>query len=448
MPALRSNRNSFALAYDRAASVRTISKDGRLHVAISNISKATVSPYHCTEIPRWRELGLDPDRTYQFLRDPDELEKAVPSFNNLPLLNAHSPVTAANHSPDLVIGATGSDAKFEAPYLKNSLVIWAKDAIDAVESGEQREISCGYYWTADMTPGVFNGERFDGVMRNIIGSHVALVAEGRAGPDVLVADSKEELSMHKLSRKAAVVQGALLVHLQPIMAQDAKADLTPYLVGVTGRNFKASRAAILAGVRRATAGKLAVDAVLDLDAVGRVLETLEDFDPAEEDDAPPPVRAVKPSEPDAPAVDEDPLARIKEFLKGKISDEDLADLDSFYGAGANDGESPEVEAARLAKIRSDAKRDRESIEKPEKGAEVVEKADQVEKAEHRANDERRRAAERGYASRYPNSPRTDVLVRSEQPRALAMDRRSAAPPSSAVKSFSGRYPEASRIQKL
>ena len=46
------------LAFDRA-SVRTIDVDGRLHVAMSNISKATVNPYYGREIPNAAALGLD-----------------------------------------------------------------------------------------------------------------------------------------------------------------------------------------------------------------------------------------------------------------------------------------------------------------------------------------------------------------------------------------------------
>ena len=40
-----------------------------------------------------------------------------------------------------------------------------------------------------MVPGVYEGKAFDGRMTNIRGSHVAAVAEGRAGSDVAVGDS-------------------------------------------------------------------------------------------------------------------------------------------------------------------------------------------------------------------------------------------------------------------
>ena len=178
-------------AFDRAAaSMRTYDLDGRLHVAQSNISKANVCDYNGSEIPDYQSLGLDPNRVYKLLRDPVELESAAATFNNIPLLSQHVPVSADDHQPDLVVGSTGTDAKFVAPYLTNSLVIWVQDAIDAIENETQKELSCAYRYRADMTPGSYIGERYDGVMRNIIGNHVAVIPEGRAGSDVMVADSR------------------------------------------------------------------------------------------------------------------------------------------------------------------------------------------------------------------------------------------------------------------
>lgn len=189
----KSQAKDEALAFDRAT-VREKDQDGRLKVEVSNISKATVNPYVGKEIPGAEQLGLDLDQIYMLLRDPRELAKAVDSFNNLPVLSQHVPVFAADYaeqSKKYVIGATGSDAVFQAPFLRNSLSIWDGSAIAAIESGEAREISCGYHYTPDLTPGIFEGEKYDGIMRDIIGNHVAIVQEGRAGHDVVVADSKD-----------------------------------------------------------------------------------------------------------------------------------------------------------------------------------------------------------------------------------------------------------------
>lgn len=155
-------------------------------------TKANICEYYGREIPDAQRLGLDPDRKYKLLRDPEELKKAVATFNNLPLLRRHVPVSANDHKPEDVIGSTGTDASFEEPYLTNSIVVWSKDDIDDIEKGVRKELSSAYRYRADMQPGIHEGDRYDGVMRDIVGNHVAVVKEGRAGPDVVVGDSKPE----------------------------------------------------------------------------------------------------------------------------------------------------------------------------------------------------------------------------------------------------------------
>lgn len=165
--------------------------DGHLHVEWSNISKANVCPYYGYEIPGAEALGLDPNRIYMLYRDPVELAAAASTFAGKPLLLHHKPVTSEDHPTELVIGSIGTTVEWKAPYLRAPLSVWRQDGIDAIESEEQHEISCGYRYTVDMTPGhTPEGVAFHGRMRNIMGNHVTIVDEGRAGHDVVVADSK------------------------------------------------------------------------------------------------------------------------------------------------------------------------------------------------------------------------------------------------------------------
>ena len=178
------------MAFDRA-SVRSIDADGRLHVEITNISKATVNPYWGYEIPNGEELGLEMNRVYMLLRDPEELAKAASTSNNIQLLDRHDPVSAQDDKKERVIGSNGTDAVFQAPFLRNSLVVWDADAIERINKRETQELSCAYRYMPDMTPGIYEGIRYDGVMRDLCFNHVALVERGRAGPDVVVGDSSK-----------------------------------------------------------------------------------------------------------------------------------------------------------------------------------------------------------------------------------------------------------------
>lgn len=181
------------LAFDRA-SARSFDKDGRLHVQNCRISKANVCPYYGREIPNYQSLGLDANRIYKLYRDPEELRKGAPTFRNLQLLATHVPVDARNPKTDLTVGTIGSEISFDGTYLvADQLTIWTREGQLLVETEEARKLSSSYHYRADMTPGVSpEGVAYDGVMRDIMGNHVALVREGRAGPDVLVNDALPE----------------------------------------------------------------------------------------------------------------------------------------------------------------------------------------------------------------------------------------------------------------
>lgn len=337
--ALFARRRSEAdgLAFDRA-SVRTIDQDGRLHVEMANISKANVCGYLGSEIPGAEELGLDPRRIYQLLRDPKELEAAASTFNNIPVLSQHVPVSVDDHKPGLVVGSTGTDAEFRAPYLRNSLVFWTADAIEGIESGEQRELSCAYRYVADMTPGTYQGTPYDGVMRQLRGNHVALVATGRAGPDVVVGDSQlaskePEMQSKPLSRRATLAKGALLGLVKPAIAADS-AILDRILAPVTAKNWHVKKPLLLAAVKP----YLAQD--VDMSHVAQLMDHL-DKDQAPPAGAPP----LANDNPDDMMVDDaDPCAEILGMLRGKLSDEDMAavsaKLQAMSGPPAMDTPAP------------------------------------------------------------------------------------------------------------
>ena len=176
------------MAFD-SGSQRTKDKNGYLRVAVSHITKESVNPYYGYDIPGARERGLDLGKIYMGYREGSELARAAPSFNGLPLLLGHYEDSAENPQKSHRVGSLGTDAVYNAPYLDNSLIVTDAEAIKAIESGEAREISAAYRYTPEWTKGVFNGQKYDFVMRDIVGNHVALVKEGRAGHDVVVADA-------------------------------------------------------------------------------------------------------------------------------------------------------------------------------------------------------------------------------------------------------------------
>jgi hypothetical protein len=334
------------LALDRET-VRSKSVDGHLHIAQSNMSKAAVDPYYGHEIPDGEKLGLNPQKVYYLLRDPDELAKAASSFNNLPILDDHVPVSSDAPQQQIVIGSTGTDAHVEGGYLRNSAVVWVQDAINEIENDTKKEWSCAYHYRADMTPGNFGGLRYDGIMRDMIGNHVALVEVGRAGRDVVVGDSMPGMHMKITSRHALFLHGALAALVTPKLAMDAKLDLTPAFAGVK-RGIDAKGVKSLAGrVVKLAGPKLAQDAGIDVNDVVALIGALngsaepEDMDddimePAAMDDM------DKDDDMAAMDADDDMVAKIMAFLEGKLSDEDMAALGEMTAAPPMDGAEDET----------------------------------------------------------------------------------------------------------
>jgi hypothetical protein len=173
------------LAFDRR--METI--DGHLVVTGCHITKANVCPYLGAEIPNSEALGLDPSKIYNLYRDAAEITAAKETYNRVPLLMQHVAVSADSPQQFLTVG-TISNARFTHPYLDADLTIWTREGIEAIESGKQRELSCGYRYVCDLTPGTSpEGDKYDGRMTQIVANHIALVEAGRAGPDVMVADA-------------------------------------------------------------------------------------------------------------------------------------------------------------------------------------------------------------------------------------------------------------------
>ncbi len=317
---MKSNR----IAFDARSSVRTKDENGFLHVAVSNLTKETVNPYYGREIPGWQERGLDPERIYYGWRSGSELEKGASTFSGLPLLLDHHIEDAEDPQKEYRVGTVGTDARWEAPYVRASLVVTDAEAIRAIEDGSMRELSCAYRYDPLWEAGTFEGVEYDFIMSNIRGNHVALVAEGRAGSDVVVADAKprettikqlEKVMKNFLRRFRGAKDSDPAVEQQEVDLAQAIIDLhkvdpnTGEIVDITEDDDKAD------------AVKAIVDKIsgkLDPEEVAELVKALEAF-----------VEPVGDEEPDA-AKDEEATEDEDETAKDeepKAEDEDEAAQD-------------------------------------------------------------------------------------------------------------------------
>lgn len=127
------------------------------------------------------------------LRHPDEVFHAdsLATLASAVVTNDHPPRSAPDYgfvtsenSKRLSIGHNKNDAHQNDRHLDMTLVITDGDAIRQLTGGNKRQISPGYTTDLDFTPGVYNGERYDAIQRNIQYNHIAVVQRGRAGESV------------------------------------------------------------------------------------------------------------------------------------------------------------------------------------------------------------------------------------------------------------------------
>lgn len=136
-------------------------------------------------------LYRNPDgSTRREYRPPEEVFRAdvLSSFEDAPLTKLHpGRLVDKTNARQVSVGMVKETPRRDGNHAVARVVVMDADAIAAVESGELRSVSCGYECDYDPTPGVTpEGERYDGIQRNIRGNHVALVPAGRAGPEATI----------------------------------------------------------------------------------------------------------------------------------------------------------------------------------------------------------------------------------------------------------------------
>jgi len=198
-----SNEKAAALAYsgfaadDAGGSARITDINGWYEVKRNPLSKAGVYPYLGRSIDPSGRMGLEPDKMYSVLRPPEELSdpECIESFKLIPWVVGHAMLgpEQTGYMPAEekgVHGVTGEEVFFEGDTLYANIK-WFSNSLDQIIASGTKELSMGYRCLYEIASGNFNGMPYDVVQRKIRGNHVALVPEGRMGPEVAVLDSMQ-----------------------------------------------------------------------------------------------------------------------------------------------------------------------------------------------------------------------------------------------------------------
>ena len=141
---------------------------------------------------------LDPNKLYPVYRPAEELEKAADSFNNVPFIIGHEMI-GKDATPYDQRPASGvlTNVKYKAGKLYGDLKIWSEKMKDKILSGV-KELSLGYKSVYERSRGVFKGQTYDFIQRNLRGNHLALVKNGRMGSEMRVYDAKEAMTFDSI----------------------------------------------------------------------------------------------------------------------------------------------------------------------------------------------------------------------------------------------------------
>jgi hypothetical protein len=157
-------------------------------------------------------------------RPADEVfnSDSLATIPGAPVTDLHPPdlVTPANVR-ELQRGFVAEGVKRDGRFVTAPIVIQDAAMIAAVESGERRELSCGYTCRLDWTPGEFEGERYDAIQRGIVANHVALGPRGwgRAGPEVALR--MDSAALHDFVKQRLELMGKSVEDMALDLGQDA-----------------------------------------------------------------------------------------------------------------------------------------------------------------------------------------------------------------------------------
>lgn len=123
------------------------------------------------------------------LRLPSEVFNAdsLASFSMVPVTDGHPAVPLdSSNTRELQRGHVGENVRRDGDFVAASMLVTDESLVSKLLNKEKVQVSCGYSCDLEETPGVYEGERYDAIQRNIRGNHVAIVDLGRAGPEVRV----------------------------------------------------------------------------------------------------------------------------------------------------------------------------------------------------------------------------------------------------------------------
>lgn len=173
--------------FDRAKLSKHFKTDAGALIVPAKLTKVGIFTYKNPDGSERKELRL-PEEVFS--------AKSLESLAGNPVTIGHPGIVDPTNWRGVAVGHI-REAKQDGEFISATLRIDDAHTIRQVEDKKLQDVSCGYVCDYDDTPGTWNGQRYDGIQKNIRQNHLALLPEngGRAGPECrLTLDGKEYLS--------------------------------------------------------------------------------------------------------------------------------------------------------------------------------------------------------------------------------------------------------------
>lgn len=194
-------KDETVVRFDRGTSIDDVRLDNGFLKTSATVGRTGVLEYRQLDGSVRRELRL-PEEVFS----PASLE----SLELIPVTLRHPPrsdegggFVNPKNSKKYTVGSASHPYTVNENRVGVKVLIQDQEAIDAIQSG-LREVSPGYTTHLEFSPGVYEGQPYDAIQRNIRYNHVALVDKGRQGETVrlhLDSDAIEIVGQEEVNMK-------------------------------------------------------------------------------------------------------------------------------------------------------------------------------------------------------------------------------------------------------
>lgn len=216
---------------DANTSKREKDSNGFLIVKDNPIAKAGVFDYLLSEV--FSQVEKDKDRIVRVCREFENLKANKDSFKGKPIKWEHFWVGKEGQT-QTADGAIFGEVRADEPYLKADLIIYNKDLIAKIESGEVVELSPAYEANIEAIEGSYNGDGYSYLQKLKEVNHLAVVETGRSGSDLKIQDKKGTLTMKETKGSFIDKLIAKLKDENTTQQADSSAEVIEKIVAIAG----------------------------------------------------------------------------------------------------------------------------------------------------------------------------------------------------------------------